>query len=73
MNIVLIYSTIVKLAFAFLALLIIQLFTFYANARIGKNFKRDVYTIIDDSPMSLAVYHGLRWLGACILLGMVLA
>jgi hypothetical protein len=73
MSSVLITSTLVKLGFALASLMIIQLFTIYANHRIGRNFKEDIYTIIDDTPMSLAVYHGLRWVGACILIGMVLA
>lgn len=34
----------------------------------GKN----AYDLIDDTPLSLAVFRGLRFIGVCILLGLAL-
>lgn len=61
-----------KLGVGLFALAALLWFASYVDTRRGIDYMRDVLPIINSDPLGLAIWRAARWLGMCILLGMVL-
>ena len=68
-------DALIAMAEAYLPLMIAAAFTAWAVSRwldymaygSHRGFKRNVLPVIGNSPLSLSLYHGLRWIGICYL------
>jgi len=69
---VLFTSGVYRLAFALLALLGLFLLLRLFDKLSGHSFNT-AYSRINDNAQALAVYYGLRFMGACLLLGQLLS
>ena len=68
---VLIYSTLLKVGLAIVALVTLRIVMRAMDRRTGTKLV-DHMEIIDDNPMALAVYHGARLFALCYLLGHII-
>lgn len=60
--------------FAVAVLLALEWFLDYRRVkRRGTRIGTDAYSLIDDTPLSLAIYRGLQFVGLCVLAGMLFA
>lgn len=69
MDMVLVYSTALKLGFALLGLLLTTKYLGHLDNKLGKGF-RVMHNIIDDHPVALGIYYAGRFIGVCILVGL---
>lgn len=69
---VLMTSGVYRLFFALLALVALFFLLRWFDQLSGKTFK-NAYSRIQDDAKALAIYYGLRFLGACLLLGQLLS
>jgi len=72
MSEVIITSMAIKVAMAFMALLVIWGLFRLLDRSTGLPFYKAM-EIMYENPVALAVYYGLRFLGACFLIGLLLS
>lgn len=73
MDDVILYSLLVRLAVAAIALGTLFWFLRLLDARAGLDWKGEVIPTLERDPRALADYLGKRWLGACVVLGLLLS
>lgn len=72
MDKVLAISTLVRAGFTLASLIGLALVEWWLDRRQTGTVGKDAYALIDDTPLSLAIFRGLRFIGVCILLGLAL-
>ena len=70
---VLVLSLAVKLGFAIGALFLARVVLKHLDKSNGIDFTEHVMSGLINSPQALAIYYGLRFVGVCLLIGMVIS
>ena len=71
MDMVLIYSGALKIGYALIALVAVAAFSLWLDRRIGVHFA-ELHRTIRRNPLALAIYQGARWIGICLLVGLLI-
>ncbi len=70
---IIIYSTLLKLVFAFGAYETALWLLRRMDRRCGIDWNKHVWNVLKTNPMALAVYFGARFLGVSLLVGLVIS
>jgi len=73
MDPILFVSMLVQLGFALLGVELALLLARRMDKRLGIDFGRDVWGVMKDDPLALALYCGCRILAVCLLIGFVVS
>lgn len=73
MDLIIVYSTLLKLAFAFGGFEVALWLLRRMDKRNGIKWNEQVWSKLHESPMAMAIYFGARFLGVAILVGLVIS
>jgi len=66
-------SLALKLGLAIVALAALLWFSVYVDKRRGIDYMRDVLPILEKDPVGFSIWRSARWLGMCLVIGMLLS